>query len=151
MDKINNFHDAWWWLVQHPIFGAKGSSKDYNHTLFTTYCLDISVQLVNPITRRIEDDEDRNTHTEVWLESGPIEDIRTCNICCGTGFEEDINDRNATLIPCFACSHHRDTGIPSHDYDLDCGGDTFEEAIMKLAKLVFQHYGDYNKEEATEP
>lgn len=29
-----------------------------------------------------------------------------------------------------------------HDYDLDCGGDTFEEAIIELARLVMGKYGD---------
>lgn len=33
----------------------------------------------------------------------------------------------------------------THDIDLDCGGDTFEEAIIKLAKLVKKYYGDNNK------
>lgn len=31
-------------------------------------------------------------------------------------------------------------GEKAHDYDLDCGGDTFEEAIIKLAELVKEHY-----------
>ena len=30
----------------------------------------------------------------------------------------------------------------THDIDLDCGGDTFEEAIIKLAQLVKEKYGD---------
>lgn len=29
-----------------------------------------------------------------------------------------------------------------HDYDLDCGGDTFEEAIIKLANLVNEYYDE---------
>lgn len=29
-----------------------------------------------------------------------------------------------------------------HDIDLDCGGDTFEEAIIELAKLVMNKYGN---------
>lgn len=35
------------------------------------------------------------------------------------------------------------------DHNLDCGADTFEKAIIKLAKLVQKHYGDgtYTKEE----
>ena len=33
-------------------------------------------------------------------------------------------------------------GACTHDIDLDCGGDTFEEAIIKLAKLVKEKYGD---------
>lgn len=30
--------------------------------------------------------------------------------------------------------------IPIHDIDLDCGADTFEEAIIKLANLVYEKY-----------
>lgn len=30
----------------------------------------------------------------------------------------------------------------THDIDLDCGGDTFEEAIIKLAELVKNKYGE---------
>ena len=33
-------------------------------------------------------------------------------------------------------------GSCTHDIDLDCGGDTFEEAIIKLATLVKKHYTD---------
>lgn len=42
--------------------------------------------------------------------------------------------------------------IRYHDLNLDCGGRTFEEAIVKLANLVQQHYGDnYKWEEAGPP
>ena len=33
----------------------------------------------------------------------------------------------------------------AHDIDLDCGGDTFEEAIIELASLVKQKYSDDNE------
>ena len=33
-----------------------------------------------------------------------------------------------------------DWGACVHNLDLDCGGDTFEEAIIKLAELVKRHY-----------
>lgn len=33
-------------------------------------------------------------------------------------------------------------GKRTHDIDLDCGADTFEEAAMKLAQLVYEKYGD---------
>lgn len=32
-----------------------------------------------------------------------------------------------------------------HDTDLDCGGDTFEEAIVELASLVKKYYSDNGK------
>ena len=33
----------------------------------------------------------------------------------------------------------------THDIDLDCGGDTFEEAIIELARLVKENYTDDGK------
>lgn len=36
--------------------------------------------------------------------------------------------------------YDKECGSTTHDYDLDCGGDTFEEAIINLAKLVKKHY-----------
>ena len=33
-----------------------------------------------------------------------------------------------------------------HDWEVDCGADTFEEAIMELASLVYQKYGNVTKE-----
>ena len=76
--------------------------------------LDIEVVLVDPKTNKIEDDKDRNTKTRVWLETGPV--------------ERDLP-----------------SGRPEycHDVALDCGGDTFEEAICALANLVLDKYGYY--------
>ena len=36
-------------------------------------------------------------------------------------------------------------GSTTHDLDLDCGGDTFEEAIIELARLVQKYYTDEGK------
>ena len=38
--------------------------------------------------------------------------------------------------------YDKEWGGCTHDIDLDCGGDTFEEAIIKLAELVKGKYGD---------
>jgi len=67
----------------------------------------IMVVKVNPLTNEVDDDQTKNTKTQVWLEVGPWSE-----------------------------QYH------THDWDLDCGGDTFEEAIIKLADLVKQYYGD---------
>ena len=37
--------------------------------------------------------------------------------------------------------YDKEWGGCTHDIDLDCGGDTFEEAIIKLAELVKSKYG----------
>ena len=42
--------------------------------------------------------------------------------------------------------YDKEWGGCTHDIDLDCGGDTFEEAIIKLAELVKGKYGDGGSE-----
>lgn len=39
------------------------------------------------------------------------------------------------------CGPYKDER-PVHDIDLDCGGDSFEEAIINLAKLVQEKYDE---------
>ena len=38
--------------------------------------------------------------------------------------------------------YDKEWGGCTHDLDLDCGGDTFEEAIIELARLVKEKYND---------
>ena len=116
MTDPNEFYEAWWWLQNHPKF----YHPEFNTPGFFE-TLDISVQKVDPETRRIEDDKSRNTRVEIWLEAGPYHVIQ--------GDEVDL---------------YGDGVAHSHDYDLDCGGATYEEAILKMAKLVKKHHGDYD-------
>ena len=86
------------------------------HPMFNdmfTKGLDICVVKVDPETLCIEDDKTKNTKTNIWLETGPYLH----------------NDPDGCLW--------------GYDVDLDCGGDTFEEAIIKLAELVEKKYRRY--------
>lgn len=74
--------------------------------------LEIEVVKVNPETDCIDDDRSKNTDVRVWLECGTVVDSPS---------------------DCF-CSRY------SHNYLLDCGGNTFEEAIIRLAALVQENY-----------
>ena len=105
MNKFTDFYKSWWWLYKHPIF----QDEDKDSMLFSR-CLNIYVAKVNPLNSTIEDNEDLNIKTEVWLECGKY-------------------DRNTYW----------------HDTELDCGGDTYEDAIIELANLVFKEYGGYNE------
>ena len=90
-----------------------------NHPMFRDgFChsLDIEVVKVDPATLCIEKDRTRNTRTQVCLECGPYEEPEYDFVSPWT-----------------------------HDPDLDCGGDTFEEAIVKLAQLVLAKYGTGGK------
>ncbi|KKQ98992.1 MAG: hypothetical protein UT24_C0029G0004 [Candidatus Woesebacteria bacterium GW2011_GWB1_39_12] len=74
-------------------------------------CLDILVAKVNPATGHVDKDESKNTETEVWLEFG-------------------FPERDEILGQM----------VPTHDIDLDCGAETFEESIVILANLIRSKY-----------
>lgn len=76
--------------------------------------LDIAVVKVSPKTKRVEDDTSENTLTQVWLEAGPLSNEKS------TGMHQPVW---------------------THDLELDCGGNSFEEAICHLAERVLKKYG----------
>ena len=98
MKKFHNAADAWWWV--------------YQHTFADVHEIEIIPNLVDPVTRRIEEDPSRNTFVEWWIEVFFYE------------WDDPKHD---------SC----------HDWDLDCGGDTAEEAIYNLAQLVYDKYGEH--------
>lgn len=77
------------------------------------HCLDIDAVKVNPKTKSIDDDESLNTETNVWLEF--------CN--------KTLESSGKYFVS-------------THWTELDCGAETFEKAIIKMAILVYKHYGD---------
>lgn len=80
---------------------------------YTQPWIEIEPHMVDPVTRTIDPDHSRNTHLEWWIECGPWCD----------------------------CEYH---GVGRmHDWELDCGGDSVEEALSKLRELVIEKYGDY--------
>lgn len=123
-NKVREFktlYEAHWWLEEHPAFrnpaDLKFFSVEEDPTIglheFTSTCLDIDVQLVNPETMSIVNDPTLNTLQQVWLE---------------------------VILPVY---EEDGTYEYMHDWKLDCGGDTFEDVMIKLAKLVLEYYGDY--------
>jgi hypothetical protein len=151
--KMERFYEAYKYLESHPIFNttpgetvdlsddplgiASGFDLDltdeslkavpYNNYRFDL-ALDIDVVKVNPETGQIDDDPAKNTLPQVWLECGPWEaDLYK---------DEDPELREETYkeIP------EDKRGGFTHDTNLDCGGDTFEDAIIALAELVKLNY-----------
>lgn len=102
-----------WKWLDHHIYFSAWT--DYFNTSYFEVSLNIDVVKVNPETNEIDDDSKKNTKVQVWLECG-----------------DPILDEN-----------NRWQGDCSHDPKLDVGGDTFEEAIIKLSELVKKEYGDY--------
>lgn len=114
---MNDFYIAYNWLREHPAFFIVDEKGRIPYADGFESNLSIEVVLVNPETNCIDDNKKLNTKTRVWLECGPYI------------WEKDFNFRASC-----------------HDIDLDCGGDSFEEAIIELSKLVRRKYGDYNPE-----
>lgn len=113
MEPFVDFYAAWRFLEDHKIFELEECSVFFR-------CLSIEVVKVNPNTKKIDDDEPKNTVTRVRLECGPW-----CHSDELTGeAREDWPD-----------------GIASHDIELDCGAPTFEQAVIELANLVLKKYG----------
>lgn len=81
--------------------------------------IDIEPHDVCPITNRIESFKALNTKTQFWVE-----------FISPMYIEQD------------------DEWVQAHDYELDCGGDTYDEAIDELYKNVLNTYGDYTQQEA---
>lgn len=111
---IDNAYDAFWFLSRHP----KAVDKPFNDEtsiLDSAFIDNIEVIYVkvDPETNTVTD-TDKDTLVEVWLESGPYE------------WSEPLKEY-----------------LPTHDPRLDCGGDTFDDALIELANLVKEHYGDY--------
>lgn len=91
-----DFYKSWRFLTSHKIFN---NSFVYDR-------LEIAVVKVNPVTNEVDDNIEKNTKVQVWLECFP-------------------NSAEGKI----------------HDVDLDCGGNTFEDAIINLAELVEEKYG----------
>jgi hypothetical protein len=138
-----NFYKAWQFLVDHKIYNIEyitkvsdlGStarllsketlSKGFFESTISHFerGLSIHVVKVNPMTNAIDLDNDKlNTQVRIWLESSMV------------------TDEDGELIE-GKMDFNYEMGELSHDYDLDVGGKTFEEAIQNLAISVKKKYG----------
>ncbi len=119
--KFTDFFEAWWYLCETPVFflnredAEKAGIPEFirQHDTYFEKGLDINVVKVNPETDMVDDDESLNTKTEIWLE-------------CGEPYVGDGQIGKEGEVYC------------CHNIDYDCGGDTFEEAIINLANIVWE-------------
>jgi len=72
----------------------------------------------------VDDNKSLNTEIEIWLETG----------CYIMDSPYDGSEKIFTA---------------THDYRMDCGGKTYEDAIIELAKLVKEYIGDYSRNKET--
>ncbi len=84
-------------------------------------CIEVTPHMVCPETRRIENLNFLNTKLEFWVE---------------------------LMTPFF--DEETKIWTLAHDWELDCGGDSWEEAIEALYQKVLKHHGDYDINEVHE-
>ncbi|AGH32218.1 hypothetical protein VPHG_00154 [Vibrio phage 11895-B1] len=87
--------------------------------------IEMTPHMVNPETNMIDTTLELNTKLQWWIE------VMVAN----KNFNPDV------VFP------HEDSFEHSHDWNLDCGGDTAEEAIDTLYFLVLHNYGDYDEQQ----
>jgi hypothetical protein len=159
MRSINTAYEAWRFLHEHPSFVLRerneitseeaASLKNdgwlitqdtggkcyrewrHNHRHAIHHNLEIEYVMVDE-SGHINTDPALKIKTECWLEFGQ----ELYDYPAGTDGNNEW-DNETTRLNC-------------HDPDLDTGGSTFDEAIVKLANLVLGKYGDYEELDWTE-
>lgn len=119
MNKFTDFFDAYHFLRDHEMV-------KHNKVSQFERCLDISVVKINPETDMIDEYDENNTKTQVWLEFGPYNSEENCVVhdynldCCADTVEEGII-KLADLVKL----HYRDNG---------------EERKLPAIKIETKHY-----------
>lgn len=172
MAHFVDFYKAYHFLKEHPLnYLDRGieTNLSYMSCNYFKDNLDVAVVKVNP--NHIEnglcvmDGNENDTKTEIWLEFGGvyIADIEfICDFIFGgyppvwiENFKKHIEYVDGGFYYAkptfFNFAKENNININnlvtySHDIELDCGGDTFEEAIIKLANLVRERYPQYAME-----
>jgi hypothetical protein len=124
----DDVHHAYWYVDSHPAFWCfekKFTERPENHLSNLVHngawprSVDLAPHKVDPVTRRIEDEESRNILTEWWYEFGPWD-----------------------LLPRVHGSDAEPRQSCYHDYLLDGGALTYDQAVLDIALKVHTHYGN---------
>ena len=89
-------------------------------------CVQLEFVYVNPETESIEDEPTLNTAFRVWVEAG--------------GWVDKSTDPNFPSPPEGWTEYNK--WVPSHDPDLNCGGDDLESALIELGLRLKFFYKD---------
>jgi hypothetical protein len=126
----NNVYNAWWFLNDHPAFwrfrgdGEETPAQRIHHKRLIrndgmASAVTIDAHKVDPHTGHVEDEGARNTETQFWVEMGHWEWPTSKPV-------NPVDKRD---------SHF-------HDYKLDCGGATMDEAVIAAAVILHTAYGN---------
>lgn len=116
-----NTAEKYWWVYNHPKLNQFDGWSPW---------IDVEPHMVCKETNRVEDDRSKNTTLQLWIEVMyyVVDEMVV-----------DQSEITKNFIPM------RNNMTYCHDWQLDCGGFTFEEAIDDLYELVLEHYGDYER------
>lgn len=118
--KDRDIAQKYWWVYNH-------------HKLMTLPgrypMIVIEPHMVNPITNRIEGDYTLNTQIAYWIELFVV------------GLTDEFKDDNIDNLWHIT----NDMTESCHEWELDCGGWTADEAIEKMYDNVLEKYGDYEE------
>lgn len=132
---MKRFYEAWHFLNEHPAF--ERTYADHRRGGYVSFrgrphkevrfdqSIDVDVVMTRPNDLTIDEDPKKNTRVQVWIE-------------CGRWMSAKELYKGMTKEICDPAGD----GAFGHDPRLDCGADTFEEAIIKLARNVKKAYGD---------
>lgn len=114
-NRFNDFFNAYTFLENHEMVKAKikmSSTSKWYTVNRFLECIYLSVVKINPETNMLETKLDK----------------------------QYLNTKTQIWLEFGGWSEEENA--PCHDVRLDCGGDTFEEAIISLANLVNHYYDE---------
>lgn len=123
--------EAYAWLWDHRIFqgneiSLQPSIMPWNqpHSLWEDGCVVIQPKIFNILTREFQETPDGNCEVWIEIETGPF-----------IGYEDQYTYRKeyGTSVP---------YNLLSHDPDLDVLEPTLNEALLALARKVYDKYGE---------
>jgi len=113
----NDFYLAYNWLDTHPMLIFPGLEFEHGGFMHSLHVMVVKTDITG--ISHVEDKDENDIYTEVWLEGGPLRAVSdTSNVLCWM-----------------------------HDLHLDCGGRTYERAVSNMARKVLLHYGWYYNED----
>jgi len=154
--KITNSYEAWWFLYGHPRLclperievrdekhAKQFSAKHYRFVKdeggntwavcrrLVRHAIEENLNIFYAKTNKpgghgtVDNDKTKNKYAECWLEFGPLE----------YGYNQPEFEAKE--------DHARSYLRHFHDTRLDTGASTFDEALVRLARLAWKFYGDY--------
>lgn len=110
--------EQWYWVVNHPALNPVEGCEPR---------IEVIPMDVNPETNEWDDDHSKNTKSIIAFEVGVYQTYDAER-------HGPVNVWKSDVVMC-------------HYYKLDCGGDTWPEAVQALYDTVQNEYGDYVEEE----